>query len=74
MSRLDDIVAALLGSQARFEDVLTKDERKQAPLVMDLSDQVQTWHARPCVDCDYWFELEELNMHNQCTDCARTQQ
>lgn len=73
-TRLDEIVAQLLGSQSSFESALTADELKNPLLRQELFDQVQTWHARPCNDCDYWFELEELNMHQQCADCVRTQQ
>lgn len=71
MSRVDDIVAALVGSQSTIDHLLTADELKDPQRVQQLTQDV-FFHIAPCVDCDYWFELEELNRNSQCGSCEVT--
>ena len=71
MSRIDDIVASLCGSQNTIDHLLTADERKDPEAQRALLERVHE-HIAVCNDCDFWFELEELNMHSQCESCVRS--
>lgn len=68
MSRVDDIVAKLVGTQHIIDTMLTPAELEDVTLRRQLLDDVHQ-QARPCCGCDFYFEIEELNTCDECGAC-----
>lgn len=65
--RIDQIVSDLTGSRTSLDAYVLRDETYES-----LARRVHQ-HIRQCQSCDYWFEIEELDHADNCTDCGRTQ-